>query len=68
MTEGAREQGRGVGKMSTRASAWLAWALAGLSVAVFLASVVLYVRVRVLVHATTIPSTVGEAILRITAM
>src|SRR5215210_7514035 len=32
--------------MSTRASAWLAWALAGLSVAIFLASVVLYVLVR----------------------
>ena len=29
--------------MSTRASAWLAWTLAGLSVAMFLASVVLYV-------------------------
>jgi hypothetical protein len=29
--------------MSTRASAWLAWTLAGLSVALFLASVVLYV-------------------------
>jgi hypothetical protein len=44
VTEGAREQGRGVGKLSTRAgSAWLAWSLAGLSVAVFLASVELYV-------------------------
>src|SRR5215208_1987767 len=32
--------------MSTRPSAWLAWALAGLSVAMFLASVVLYVLVR----------------------
>ena len=32
--------------MSTRASAWLAWALAGLSVAMFLASVVVYVLVR----------------------
>jgi hypothetical protein len=32
--------------MSTRASAWLAWSLAGLSVAMFLASVVLYVLVR----------------------
>jgi hypothetical protein len=29
--------------MSTRASAWLAWTLAALSVAMFLASVVLYV-------------------------
>jgi hypothetical protein len=32
--------------MSTRASAWLAWSLAGLSVAMFLASVVLYVLAR----------------------
>jgi hypothetical protein len=32
--------------MSTRASAWLAWSLAGLSVAMFLASIVLYVLVR----------------------
>jgi hypothetical protein len=32
--------------MSTRATSWLAWSLAGLSVAMFLASVVLYVFVR----------------------
>src|SRR5829696_5421593 len=32
--------------MSTRASAWLAWSLAGLSVAMFLASIVLYVLAR----------------------
>ena len=32
--------------MSTRATSWLAWSLAGLSVAMFLASVVLYVLVR----------------------
>jgi MFS-type transporter involved in bile tolerance (Atg22 family) len=46
VTQGAREQGRGVGKMSTRASAWLAWSLASLSVAMFLASVIVYVLVR----------------------
>jgi hypothetical protein len=46
VTQGAREQGRGFGKMSTRASAWLAWSLAGLSVAMFLASVILYVLAR----------------------
>jgi hypothetical protein len=46
VTQKAREQGRGVGEMSTRPSAWLAWALAGLCVAMFLASVVLYVLVR----------------------
>jgi hypothetical protein len=43
MTEGASEQGRGVGVRRSRAAPWLAWALAGLSVAMFLASVVLYV-------------------------
>src|SRR5215208_5930790 len=32
--------------MSTRASTWLAWSLAGLCVAMFLASVVVYVLVR----------------------
>jgi hypothetical protein len=46
VTQGTKEQGRGVGEMSTRASAWLAWALAGLCVAMFLASVVVYVLVR----------------------
>src|SRR5918998_5217712 len=33
----------GVSSMRTRASAWLAWSLAGLSVAMFLASVLLYI-------------------------
>ena len=31
MTEGAREQGRGVGGISTLASAWLAWSVCALS-------------------------------------
>jgi hypothetical protein len=33
VTEGAREQGRGVGGMSTRTAAWLAWAVCALSLA-----------------------------------
>jgi hypothetical protein len=41
VTEGAKEQGTGVGGISTRV-AWLAWALSGLSVAMFVASGVLY--------------------------
>jgi NADH:ubiquinone oxidoreductase subunit 6 (subunit J) len=43
VTEEAREQGNEAGGMSARAAAWLAWSLAGLSVAMFLANVVLYV-------------------------
>jgi hypothetical protein len=33
VTEGTREQGRGIGGISTRASAWLAWAVCALSMA-----------------------------------
>jgi hypothetical protein len=33
MTEGAREQGRGVGGISSRAASWLAWSLCALAVA-----------------------------------
>jgi hypothetical protein len=46
VTEGTRQQARGVGGMSRRAAAWMAWALAGLCVAVFLAGVALYVLLR----------------------
>jgi hypothetical protein len=42
VTEGTKEQGRGVGGTSTRAASWLAWALAGLSLAIFLASGAFY--------------------------
>jgi hypothetical protein len=42
MTEEARDHGRGKGGMSTRAASWLAWSLAGLSVAMFVATVVLF--------------------------
>jgi hypothetical protein len=44
--------------MSTRASAWLAWTLAGLSVAMFLASVVLYV----LAHSSQEAPSTGDAL------
>jgi hypothetical protein len=46
VTTGARERGQGVGGMSRRTASRLAWSLAGLSVAVFLASVTLSVLVR----------------------
>src|SRR5918995_6930673 len=46
MTEGTRQQSRRVEGMSPRAAAWLAWSLAALSVAMFLASVALYVLTR----------------------
>ena len=44
--------------MSTRASAWLAWTLAGLSVAMFLASVILYV----LAHSSQQAPSTGDAL------
>ncbi len=43
MTQGASEKGRGVDRIGYHTAAWLAWTLAGLTVAMFLASVVLYV-------------------------
>ena len=39
MTEGARKQGRGVGRTSHRAAAWFAWSLWALSLAAIAASV-----------------------------
>ena len=42
MREGVRGQGQEVGGTSPRTAAWLAWSLAGLSLAMFLATVVLY--------------------------
>jgi hypothetical protein len=44
--------------MSTRATSWLAWSLAGLSVAMFLASVVLYV----LAHSSQEALSTGDAL------
>ncbi|HZG62957.1 MAG TPA: hypothetical protein VEY13_05520, partial [Rubrobacteraceae bacterium] len=46
MTEGARQQDRGAGGMRSRTGAWLAWALAALSLAMFIASVALYLLAR----------------------
>ena len=47
MTEGAREQqGRGVSRISTRAASWLAWSLAALCVAMFVALIAVYVLLR----------------------
>jgi hypothetical protein len=59
VTQRAREQqGRLGSGIRTRASAWLAWALASLSVAMFLASVVLYV----LARSSQEPTSTGGAI------
>jgi hypothetical protein len=41
VTEGTKEQGRGVGGTSTRAAAWLAWSLVALSVALLLGGIAL---------------------------
>ncbi len=46
MTEGATEQDRVIGGMSARAASWLAWSLAGLSVAMYVATIALYVLAR----------------------
>jgi hypothetical protein len=42
----ANEQGRGIGGISPRAAAWLAWSLAALSMVMFLASVAFFVLTR----------------------
>jgi hypothetical protein len=46
VTEGASQQERGVGREGTRAAAWLAWSLAGLCVAMFVATITLSVLAR----------------------
>jgi hypothetical protein len=46
VSERTRERGSEVGGMSTRAASWLAWSLAALSVALFLAGIPLYVLAR----------------------
>ena len=45
--EGTRQQDRGVGGANSRAASWLAWTLAALSVAMFLASAAFFVLIRV---------------------
>src|SRR5215212_687528 len=49
--------------MSTRASAWLAWSLAGLCVAMFLASAVLYVLVRSSQEGPSTSGALGELLI-----
>jgi hypothetical protein len=49
--------------MSTRASAWLAWSLAGLSVAMFVASIVLHVLTHPSQEATGAGDTLGELLI-----
>jgi hypothetical protein len=56
MTEGATKRDRRVGGISTRAASWwLAWSLGGLSLAMFVASVVLFV----LARSAPVPSSWG---------
>ena len=43
MTEGARKQGRGIGRVSHRAAAWLAWALCALALTLIICAVALAV-------------------------
>jgi hypothetical protein len=43
VTEGTSEQGRGIGGISARTAAWLAWSLATLSLIMFVANVALYI-------------------------
>jgi hypothetical protein len=58
VTGRAREKGRGVDRIRRHTAAWLAWSLAGLSVAMFLASVVLYV----LAHSSQEAPSTGDAL------
>ncbi len=46
MTEGTSQRDREVGRVNTRASSWLAWSLAALSLGMFLASVAFFVLTR----------------------
>ena len=57
MTAGTDEQGRGVGGISPRAASWLAWSLAALCVAMFVASGALYV----LARSAHVPSSWGAS-------
>jgi hypothetical protein len=58
VTDGARKQGRGVDRIGHHTAVWLAWTLAGLSVAMFLTSVVLFV----LAHSSQEPPSTGGAL------
>ena len=56
MTGGASEQGRRVGRLSPRVASWLAWSLAALSMAMFVAIIALYALLR---SAPQMPSSSG---------
>jgi hypothetical protein len=63
MTEGAREQDRGVDRIGRYTAAWLAWSLAGLSVVMFVASIVLHVLTHPSQEATGAGDTLGELLI-----
>jgi hypothetical protein len=59
VTEGARQQSRGVDRIVHNTAAWLAWTLAGLSMVMFLASVAVFVLTRAVqaeAHSTLLTS------------
>jgi hypothetical protein len=58
VTERIRERSRGTAGSSTRAASWLAWSLAGLSVAMFVASVAFYI----LSRSAPVPSSWGTSL------
>jgi hypothetical protein len=58
VTAGARERRQGIGGTGTRAASWFAWSLAGLCVAMFLASLVLHV----LAHSPQEPTSTGDTL------
>ncbi|MDQ3910657.1 MAG: hypothetical protein M3305_02510 [Actinomycetota bacterium] len=55
MTEGSRQQGQGVGGINSGRATWLAWSVCALSVAMFVASVALWV----LARSAPVPSSWG---------
>ena len=63
MMEGAREKGRGVDRIRRHTAAWLAWTLAGLSVVMFVASIVLHVLTHPSQKATGAGDTLGELLI-----
>ncbi len=63
MTVGAREGDRGIGGLSTRTAAWLAWSLAALSFAAAVAGVVLQVLTEAAQEEAPISPVLGRAII-----
>ena len=66
MTEETQEQDREVGGMSRRTASWLAWSLASLCVAMFVASVVLYDITHSSQAATSAGDTLSELLIFVT--